>query len=100
MYAPQVIILNGITLNGEAIATVSNWQCACSGGHPINEPNAKCYAKGGQMVTDYVIGDRVVAIEGDYDEFEWLDQPRGIFVNGPGWVPTLADAVAVSTSVL
>ena len=29
------------------------WECACSGdGHPVGEPNAKCYRKGGESRQD------------------------------------------------
>ncbi len=39
--------------NGRSFEIREVWVCACSGdGHPVGEPNAKCFRKGGEWRSD------------------------------------------------
>jgi hypothetical protein len=92
----EIKSFEGVTFNGQEIAVVSNWVCACSGGHPVGEPDAKCYRKGGFMADSLIAGDRVVAETMDYyGDMEWLDAPRRIWVNGPGYVESVDEVLAL-----
>ena len=39
-----------LTVNGTKVGIRREWMCACPGDHPANQPNAKCFRKGGYDV--------------------------------------------------
>lgn len=74
--------MNTVTLGTATYEVRLVWECACSGdGHPVGEPNAKCFRKGGDwredlfdLTTDGWVGSR----------FNDLQQKR-YFVKTYGW---------------